>query len=137
MYLASFLPSVADIPQPISLNASCEEACCSAIFPCLRRNSMSSSVTIDGLTAPAAASLEVANACGSFHSVQHGDSLHRANEPWVMQQDRGKVIAAQKGATCVVCRHKPPPCQCSSAAFHPVAMAHMQSAPAMPISLCR
>jgi hypothetical protein len=26
-----------------------------------------------------------------------------------MQQDRGKVIAAQKGATCVVCRHKPPP----------------------------
>jgi len=70
---------------------------------------MSSSVTIDGLTAPAAASLEVANACGSFHSVQHCDSLHRANEPWVMQQDRGKVIAAQKRATCVVCRHKPPP----------------------------
>src|SRR4029077_9098510 len=108
-----------------------------AIFPCVSCNLVSASVTIDGFSAPTAASLEVANACGSFHSVQHCDSLHRANEPWVMQQDRGKAIAAQKRATCVVCRHRPPPGQCSSAAFQLVAMAHMQSAPAMPISLCR
>ena len=83
----SKLCSYADtnIQEPIQRGAPREDVCCFAAFPSIDRNPMSSSVTIDGLTAPTAASLEVANACGRFQTVQACDSPHRTNEARVVQ----------------------------------------------------
>src|SRR5580692_1248144 len=70
---------------------------------------MSSSITIDGLTAPASASLQVANARSSCHFIEYGQAPHRANEARIVQQDRRDVITAQKRAAYALCCHGSPP----------------------------
>jgi hypothetical protein len=69
---------------------------------------MSSSVTIDGLTAPASACLQVANARSSCHFIEYGQPPHRADEARIVQQDRRDVITAQKRAACALCCHDHP-----------------------------
>src|SRR4029077_81019 len=106
---SSYLSSLSPFPRKHSAVRRTQrfrgEAYCSAILACVSRDLMSSSVPIDSLTAPASASLQVANARSSGHFIEYGQAPYRADEARIVQQDRRDVIAAQKRAACTLSCH--------------------------------
>src|ERR1700745_24107 len=104
-YLSSFSPFPREHSAVHLTQRFRGEAYRSAIFACVSRDLMSSSVPIDSLTAPASASLQVANARSSGHFIKYGQAPHRATEARIVQQDRWNVITAQKRVACALACH--------------------------------